>query len=104
LHTPALAKQLSASEIDRSERARVRGRVQVVVLAWCRERLAAGTTEFRMAELAEHVAQTQTTAPDSAGRILRELRQMGLVEYTLLSRARSEYRLDSAGKPEGPTP
>lgn len=71
---------------------RVRERIAGHVLVYCR--ICLGST-FRMEQLAAFVADRgERVAPDSAGRILRDLRQKGAVEYTLLSRRDSLYRCD----------
>jgi hypothetical protein len=71
---------------------RVRSRIADVVLAWCREHVGG---EFRMDELRKFVQLAEPTAPDSASRILRDLRQRGRVRYVVLSRADSLYRIDA---------
>lgn len=54
---------------------------------------------FHMDELTRYVRQQVPTAPDSAGRILRALRQDGVIEYRLVSRHDSEYEIVSVGRP-----
>lgn len=54
---------------------------------------------FHMEELTRYVRQQSPTAPDSAGRILRALRQDGVLDYRLISRHDSEYEIVSVGKP-----
>lgn len=48
---------------------------------------------FHMEELTRYVRQQVPTAPDSAGRILRALRQDGVIAYRLISRHDSEYEI-----------
>lgn len=51
---------------------------------------------FHMEELTRYVRrQGPSTAPDSAGRILRALRQDGVIDYLLVSRHDSEYEIVS---------
>jgi hypothetical protein len=52
---------------------------------------------FRMAELEEHIAKANLgkwNTPGSAGRILRDLRFLGLVDYEVIHRAKSEYQIN----------
>jgi hypothetical protein len=52
--------------------------------------------EFRMSDLVDAVnerAPSIKMAPDSAGRILRMLRQDGQIDYVVVNRAQSLYRL-----------
>jgi hypothetical protein len=46
-----------------------------------------------MAELAEFVASAVQVAPDSPGRILRQLRRAGRVDYRIVNRAQSLYEI-----------
>ena len=48
---------------------------------------------FHMDELTRYVRRQVPTAPDSAGRILRALRQDGVIDYRLVSRHDSEYEI-----------
>jgi hypothetical protein len=80
------------SEQDRNIR-RVRGRIGELVLAFCEARLAAGRPEFRMGELQAHVAADVAAAPASPDRILRLLRKEGRLDYEVIDRAGSLYRL-----------
>lgn len=61
------------------------------VLAFCRSRIG---REFHAQELRDYVARVHPTAPASADRILRDLRQRELVQYVLVSRSRSLYRVE----------
>lgn len=71
---------------------RVGGAIGDSVLAFCRARVG---QEFRMEQLREHVERDGHRAPDSAGRILRMLRQRGRVAYTVVNRSASLYRIDA---------
>lgn len=78
---------------------RVGGKISDAVLAFCRRHYRyAGTTpsilEFHLEDLASSVRSATGIAPDSPGRILRDLRQRGHVRYTVLSRKDSLYRID----------
>lgn len=73
---------------------RVSERISGYVLAFCRWRRETRPV-FYMQELTEYVHdRDRGAAPDSAGRILRNLRQKGLVSYQVLSRAESLYVVD----------
>lgn len=73
---------------------RVTSRIGMLILAFARDRLRSQSPTFHMAELADFVGRDFVAAPDSAGRILRHLRAQGAVRYQLVSRRRSEYRID----------
>lgn len=78
---------------------RVTSRIAGHALAFCRLVLAdrfVDPGQFRMEELRQYVDQAEGryVAPDSAGRILRDLKQRGLVGYTLISRRESLYRAE----------
>lgn len=49
--------------------------------------------QFSMLELTEYVRARHPSAPDSAGRILRDMNQRGEVRYELVSRSKSLYRV-----------
>jgi hypothetical protein len=67
-----------------------------VVLAFCREIVRQGRPSFHMQELTAYVRRcVGETAPDSAGRILRELRQRKQLDYQLVSRRDSHYLIKS---------
>lgn len=46
-----------------------------------------------MADLTSYVSERSTIAPDSAGRILRDLCKRKVVGYLVVNRAQSLYRL-----------
>jgi hypothetical protein len=76
---------------------RVRDRIGKVILLFCRARIDLGAPEFRMQDLVEFVREAiPFVAPDSASRILRDLRQRGEVACTLISRRGSLYRIERA--------
>ena len=71
----------------------VSSRMGRAILEFFRAR-ATGST-FRAEELHQHVsAETGLSAPASADRILRALRQKGVLNYTCISRKYSLYRMD----------
>jgi hypothetical protein len=71
---------------------RVADAIGASVVAFVEARLRLGVPEFTMTDLHQYVAAHHTTAPDSAGRILRDLKQRGRVNYVLVSRRQSRYR------------
>lgn len=73
---------------------RVSARIGGRIVAFCRHRIDNGDRTFHMIDLTEWVSSDPCpTAPDSAGRILRDLRQRGVVRYRLLSRSKSWYEV-----------
>jgi DNA-binding PadR family transcriptional regulator len=69
---------------------RVCSTIQPLILEFC-----AGRREFHMTELADFVQRRAVfVAPDSASRILRKLRHEGLIQYTVVDRRASRYRIE----------
>jgi hypothetical protein len=82
---------ITADTEQREQLERVTTRIQSAVLAFCRARVG---HEFHMDTLFHFVhSHTGHAAPDSAGRILRLLRQEGLVGYEVVNRRQSLYRV-----------
>jgi hypothetical protein len=77
--------------IQEQEISRVRERISALVLAFCRDALASYGGLFRMAELLAFVRKEVEVAPDSPGRILRDLRRKTQLDYKVLSRRESSY-------------
>ena len=84
--------ELKESDTHVASLYRVNDRIAGHVLVFCRAHVG---LEFHMDWLTEYVRECGWAAPDSAGRILRSLRQKGRVEYSLLSRRDSLYRVES---------
>ena len=84
-----------------SELVRVRHRIGVAICDALATRLALHRPEFFAEELRREVAAriAQKAAPGSADRILRDLRQRGVLDYVVLSRRRSHYRVVRVGPP-----
>jgi len=80
---------------DPQERARVRSRIGALILEFCSERLKHFEGTFFMEELRIYVDRKLAgcIAPDSPGRILRQLRQQGLLNYKVVSRRQSLYQV-----------
>lgn len=74
------------------ELARVDSHIHSLVLNYCRAHVG---RHFYMKDLARFVYESTKgmTAPDSAGRILRDLRQRGVVRYDVVNRSKSLYRV-----------
>ena len=77
---------------------RVRLKVADIVFAFCRQREADKALDgvFRLNELVEYVrrrVQGSGLVVDSVSRILRDLRQRGRIEYVILDRSDSLYKI-----------
>jgi hypothetical protein len=58
-------------------------------------RFCVGAGQFHIDELRQFVeAHTGPIAPDSPGRILRQLRKRGIVSYEIVNRSQSLYRIN----------
>jgi hypothetical protein len=81
---------------DHQERARVRSRIGKLILEFC-----GYNPTFFMQELTSFVERRVGghLAPDSPGRILRQLRQQKLLNYTVVSRRQSLYRIVPLKRP-----
>jgi hypothetical protein len=81
--------------VQDQELARVEGKLGAFILDWCRAHLVAGEPRFHLAELAEDVECQFGGAPDSASRILRQLRARGHIAYRVVDRRASLYELEA---------
>lgn len=73
---------------------RVRKKIGWIIYEFCAKRKADGCPEFHAEELLAAVRSVLSdVAPDSPSRILRDLRRQGLVNYVLVNRRQSLYRL-----------
>lgn len=70
---------------------RVSSRIGPSVLEFCRPRVG---QEFHMEEMVRHIRARLGIAPDSPSRILRALRQAQMIDYTVVNRRQSLYRVD----------
>ncbi len=77
-----------ARERGRRDHRRVNAEIRGIVLSFCREHLF---DTFHMQDLTDYVRERVHVAPDSAGRILRQLRKEEIVQYKILSRRNSLY-------------
>ena len=73
-----------------AEHDRVKQAIRRYIIAFANDHIGC---RFHMAELTYYVSRYVPTAPDSAGRILRALRQDGVIDYRLVSRRDSEYEI-----------
>lgn len=73
---------------------RVGAKIGVVVLSFCRTH-----ETFHAAELRAYVVRETSVAPASPDRILRALRQVGLLDYEVLDRRASFYRVKAVLEP-----
>lgn len=78
--------------------AAVRQRIAPAIFGFC---WANRGCEFHADDLRQHVAQaTGGAAPASADRVLRDLRQRGVINYEVVSRKDSRYRIVSVAVPQ----
>lgn len=66
------------------------------IVTFCQVRLALGEPRFFMQDLVDYVQDgfaPASVAPDSTSRILRQLRLRGVIDYEVVSRRDSHYRL-----------
>jgi hypothetical protein len=70
---------------------RVSSRIGASVMEFCRPRVG---QEFHMEQLVRHIRARLGIAPDSPSRILRALRQNKCLDYTVVNRRQSLYRVD----------
>jgi len=69
----------------------VAARIGKLIVEFCGEHEG---QEFHADELRQHVADhVSKVAPGSADRVLRDLRQKGVVDYVVVNRAQSRYRI-----------
>jgi hypothetical protein len=81
-----------ASQTGEREQALVDRRLRPIVLGFCRLHLF---DEFHMRDLVEYVNARLSSAPESAGRILRLLRTDGVVDFDVVNRRQSLYVIRS---------
>ena len=78
---------------------RVRAAIGDSIVRFLKERLASGRVQFHADELRRYVTAVHPTAPASADRILRSLRQDGVIAYQCVDRSKSLYEvLEPAAK------
>lgn len=72
---------------------RVAKNIESTIVAFARQIYKVRPPLFHMEELTTYVRERVGIAPDSAGRILRQLRQQGKVDYVVVNRRESLYQL-----------
>lgn len=79
------------------ERVEAKLRDAIVEFCLCRYQMATAhgrVPRFKMDELRKYcINRLGVVAPDSPGRVLRSLRQTGVVSYVVTNRRRSEYTI-----------
>jgi hypothetical protein len=89
---------MSTHDDDPLERARVYQTIAPIIQEFFGQR---GATEFHVEELRQYVLdRAATIAPDSPGRILRAMRQNGILDYLVIDRRRSLYRFCDQADPD----
>lgn len=79
---------------QRKQLARVTCAIGRAVLDFARSRVG---QEFHANDLRAYVDMASgPTAPGSADRVMRDMRRRGVLDYTLISRGQSLYRIDRA--------
>ena len=81
-----------------SEIRRVRGRIGPLVIDFAR--LVGTGKEFGIEQLQSYILSQAVAAPASPDRILRDLRQRGLLDYVVVSRRGAVYRFTVVPAPE----
>lgn len=76
-----------------AELSRISNNIRGHILAFGKERLAAGQPQFFMQDLHEYIRRNASVAPASPDRILRQLRKDGEINYRVVSRSASHYEL-----------
>ena len=89
---------------DREERSRVRSRIGSLIMEFFRHNNSNTFRTFHMELLRKYVEMGigGKVAPDSPGRIMRQLRQEGFLDYIVVSRRQSLYRVAPVEGPAEP--
>ena len=77
------------------ELARVEHHIADYVIDFCRLVLSRPVPEFFADELRRYVSLRTVGAPASPDRVLRDLRKKGAVQYRVISRSGSLYRVEA---------
>lgn len=81
--------------MTQEDRQRVKEKLEGLVLAFLKERGVGAT--FNLNELVLYVMQQKLVSPSSPGRILQLMKREGRIDYTVVSRSQSLYRITSTG-------
>jgi len=88
-----MSKRRKEETTQTAEINRVKKKIGDLILEFYHERILIGQCGFQMNELENYInTQTPITA-GSAGRILRNLRQCGRIDYEVVKRSESLYKL-----------
>lgn len=68
-------------------------RIRPQIIDFYRKRVAQGERDFHLVDLFEFVTKNITIAPNSAARIMQYLRREGRLDYEVLNRRQSLYRI-----------
>ena len=81
-----------------ADRERVGKAITWAIVAFFKRRLATGQAEFKADDLRRYVREQvgDAIAPASPDRIMRHLRHGGTINYELVSRSESRYRVTGA--------
>jgi hypothetical protein len=90
---PALVDPRKAVHADARERKRIAGNIAPLIIEFCRKRLEEENPLFTMTELEETISGQHAITPGSAGRILRDLKWIGRIQYEVKDRAKALYVL-----------
>ncbi len=77
---------------------RVSEKIRSIVRAFFADK--AHGRQFTINELTRFVSLRESVAPDSPGRIMRALRREGSIDYEVVSRSKSLYRVVGLGQRE----
>jgi hypothetical protein len=91
-------EQFKGPPEQRENIARVHAKIAPVIAAFFHERGIG--SQFHVDDLRRYVARRYAViAPDSAGRIMRDMRVKQWVDYEVVNRRASLYRITSLGEP-----
>jgi|RifCSP16_1_1023843.scaffolds.fasta_scaffold00528_13 hypothetical protein len=75
--------------------------IAAVIKSFCEDALRSGVVDFTMSDLLEYVkACVPGTAPDTAGEVLKGMKQRGEINFVLVSRSGSHYRVAQPQQPQ----
>ena len=92
-------ESFSGSPEQKENIARVSAKISPIIATFFHERGVG--SEFHVDDLRRYVARRYAVvAPDSAGRIMRDMRTRHWVDYEVVNRRASLYRITSLGQPQ----
>src|SRR5262245_56170469 len=96
-HPDLFDHDFSGAPEQRVEIARVHSKISACITNFFRERGVGA--QFHVDDLRRYVAAHALIAPDSAGRIMRDMRERSWIGYEVVNRRASLYRITSIGEP-----